>query len=184
MYVLILISKYKYFKRSPEYLKINPNGFLPTLVIDDQPLNESLAIIEFLDEKYPDETPLLPKSLLDRTNVRAIALTIASGIQPIQNLGVLNYYSSDGDKKKEWANHFITKGFEALEVMLQRTHGKFCVGDEITMADICIPPQVYNAKRFDVDMSRFPIISKINEELEKIEAFKKAHPSSQPDAVN
>ncbi|CEF61101.1 Nitrogen permease regulator 2-like protein [Strongyloides ratti] len=167
-----------------EYLKINSNGFVPTLVIDDSVLIESIAIIEYLNEKYPETCPLLPKSLIDRANVRAITLIISSSIQPIQNIGVLNYLSSDPEKKTEWGKHFITKGFTSLEKMLEKTHGKYCVGDNITIADICIPPQVYNANRFNVDMSKFPIISKINEELEKIEAFRKAHPSFQPDAVN
>uniref|UniRef100_A0A0N5BVX3 maleylacetoacetate isomerase n=1 Tax=Strongyloides papillosus TaxID=174720 RepID=A0A0N5BVX3_STREA len=178
------VNLLKQENRSDEYLKINPIGFVPTLIIDDNVLTESLSIIEYINEKYPEPFPLLPKSLSDRAKARSIALTISSSIQPIQNLGVINYYSSDPAKKKEWSNHFITKGFTTVEKMLEKCHGKYCVGDNITIADLCIPPQVYNALRFDVDMSKFPIISKINEELGKIEAFKLAHPSVQPDSTD
>uniref|UniRef100_A0A0K0FAM7 maleylacetoacetate isomerase n=1 Tax=Strongyloides venezuelensis TaxID=75913 RepID=A0A0K0FAM7_STRVS len=177
------VNLLKQENRNDEYLKINPIGFVPTLIIDNNVLTESLSIIEYINEKYPEPFPLLPKSLGDRAKARSIALTISSSIQPLQNLGVINYYSSDPEKKKEWSKHFITRGFTTVEKMLEKCHGKYCVGDNITIADLFIPPQVYNALRFDVDMSEFPIISKINEELEKIEAFKLAHPSVQPDST-
>ncbi|VDI84241.1 maleylacetoacetate isomerase [Mytilus galloprovincialis] len=111
--------------------------------------------------------------------VREITETICSGIQPLQNLVVLQKIGDE--KKNEWGQFWINKGFVALEQLLNKTAGKYCLGDEVTMADLCLVPQVGNAIRFNVDMSKFPLISKINEELSKLEAFKKAHPFAQPD---
>uniref|UniRef100_A0AC35U9A5 Maleylacetoacetate isomerase n=1 Tax=Rhabditophanes sp. KR3021 TaxID=114890 RepID=A0AC35U9A5_9BILA len=170
-------------QNSEEYRKINKRGYVPTLIDGKDTIVESLAIIEYLDEKHHDKTPLLPSNLVEKAKVRAVALHIISGIQPLQNLGVIAHHSSDPAEKKKWAHHWINIGFQVLEKMLSESHGKFCFGDQITIADICIPPQVYNATRFDVDMSAFPIISQINDNLSKIEAFAKAHPSAQPDAT-
>jgi len=163
---------------SDEYKKLNPQSLIPTLLIDGQKLTQSLSILEYLEETRPDP-PLLPKDPLKRSQARTVALIISADIQPIQNLRVLK---AVGDEKKmEWGKNVIQSGLEALEKVLAETSGKYCVGDSVTIADLCLVPQVYNANRFKVDMSRFPIISRINEELSQLEPFIKSHPSNQPD---
>eukprot|EP00005_Dracoamoeba_jomungandri_P001276 CAMPEP_0174253054 /NCGR_PEP_ID=MMETSP0439-20130205/2445_1 /TAXON_ID=0 /ORGANISM="Stereomyxa ramosa, Strain Chinc5" /LENGTH=213 /DNA_ID=CAMNT_0015333861 /DNA_START=19 /DNA_END=660 /DNA_ORIENTATION=- len=161
------------------YADLNPSKELPTLHIDGVDLGQSLAILEYLDETRPDP-PILPSSPTLRAQVRNIALVISADIQPVQNLRVLKYVGLD--KKIEWGKHWITLGFEALEKILERTSGKYCVGDEVTMADLCLVPQVYNANRFGVEMDKFPNISRINEALCELPAFVEAHPDNQPDA--
>lgn len=164
---------------SDTYKALNPQCVVPTLEIDGQVLTQSLSIIEYLDETRGSPC-LLPKGdPIRRQQVRAVSDCIASGIQPIQNLSVVKYVGPE--KKAEWGKHWIEQGFNGLEKLLQKTAGKYCVGDEVTMADLCLVPQVYNANRFKVDMSAYPIISRINEELNTLEAFQKAHPAQQPD---
>ncbi|XP_064624073.1 probable maleylacetoacetate isomerase 2 [Lineus longissimus] len=165
-------------QRSDDYKEVNPIGQVPSLVIDGHTLTQSLAILEYLEETRPD-VPILPKDPAKRAEARAIAELIGSGIQPIQNLSVLQYVGDE--KKMEWAKHWIDRGFQALEKMLAKTAGKYCSGDDLTVADLCLVPQVYNANRFKVDMSKFPVILRVHAELEQLEAFKAAHPSRQPD---
>ncbi|KAK8397951.1 hypothetical protein O3P69_003691 [Scylla paramamosain] len=138
---------------------------------------EQISIMEYLEETYP-QNPLLPKEPLLRAKVREICEVIGSGIQPLQNLSVLQKI---GDEKMEWGHYYINKGFFALEQLLAGCAGKYSVGDQVTLADCCLVPQVYNANRFKVDMSQFPIISRIHEALNSVEAFKAAQPSNQPD---
>jgi len=165
-------------QHTDSYVSLNPSQLVPSFVVDGAQLTESLSILEYLEETYPDP-PLLPKAAIDRAKVRAIALQIACQIQPIQNLRVLQFV---GDEKKvEWAKHWIIEGFKSLEAMLLSSAGKYCFGDQITLADCCLAPQVYNAARFNVDLSKFPTISRINEALMELDAFKKSSPSSQPD---
>ncbi|CAN7941603.1 unnamed protein product, partial [Ixodes hexagonus] len=151
---------------------------LPVLEIDGEYLSQSLAIIEYLEEKYP-EPRLLPEDPLLRAKVRAIAQLIASGIQPLQNLAVISRIEQE--KRTEWSTHYITKGFKALEAILSKTAGKYCVGDSVTVADTCLVPQVNNAKRLRVDMTPYPTIVRVNTALVQLPAFKIAHPSRQPD---
>uniref|UniRef100_A0A2R5LKH8 Putative glutathione s-transferase n=1 Tax=Ornithodoros turicata TaxID=34597 RepID=A0A2R5LKH8_9ACAR len=165
-------------QHSSEFKKLNPMSQVPVLVVDGQTLSQSLAIIEYLEEKYPG-TSLLPKDPILRAKARSLAHLVASGIQPLQNLNVLQRL--DETKRNEWCVHFISKGFQALEEMLTKTAGKYCVGDEVSVADACLVPQVYNANRFKVDMSTFPNIVRINAALVELPAFKAAHPSCQPD---
>jgi len=160
-----------------EYKLINPAQMVPSLIIDGNTITQSLAIIEYLEEEF-SSPPLLPKNAVEKAKVRALSLLIAADIQPIQNLGVLNYI---GENKVQFAKHFIEKGFQVLEAMLKSTAGKFSYGDEITIADCCLVPQVYNALRFKVDMNQFPIIKRINDTLMELDAFKSTHPSRQPD---
>ncbi|XP_062597851.1 maleylacetoacetate isomerase-like [Saccostrea cucullata] len=169
-------------QRKDEYTTVNPMQQVPALIMDGATLTQSISIMEYLEEKYPTNA-IMPKDPLQRAKVREICELIASGIQPIQNLIVLQKVEklSSAEEKSEWARFFIEKGFIALETILGECAGKYCVGDTVTMADICLVPQVGNAKRFSADMSKFPLISKINEELEKIEAFQKASPFKQPD---
>uniref|UniRef100_A0A3B3WJ39 maleylacetoacetate isomerase n=1 Tax=Poecilia mexicana TaxID=48701 RepID=A0A3B3WJ39_9TELE len=138
---------------------------------------QQLAVIQYIDETRPGPR-LLPADPKARAQVRMISDLIASGIQPLQNLSVLQKI---GAEKLPWAQHFISRGFQALEPILKQTAGKYCVGDEISMADICLVPQVYNAERFKVDVGQYPTIKRLNETLAEIEAFKLSHPSRQPD---
>jgi len=138
-----------------------------------------LAILEYLEETRPEHA-LLPKDAGDKAVVRAICQEIASGIQPIQNLPILNHVGG-GEKGQEWAKHWITVGFHVLEKMLSKTAGKYSFGDSVTIADCCLVPQVYNARRFKVDLTPFPCIERIDAALMELDAFKKSHPSRQPD---
>ncbi|XP_062502268.1 maleylacetoacetate isomerase-like [Corticium candelabrum] len=165
-------------QKSDEFKKINDQCAVPALIIDGHTLAQSLAIIEYLDETRPSPSILPRDDSFKRAQVRRIADCIACDIQPIQNLGVLQYV---GDSKAEWGHHWIDRGFQALESMLSSTAGKYCVGDEVSMADLCLVPQVYNGNRFNVDMSKYPIISRINESLLELDAFQVSHPSRQPD---
>ncbi|XP_041353264.1 maleylacetoacetate isomerase-like isoform X2 [Gigantopelta aegis] len=161
-----------------EYKKLNPMGQVPTLVIDGHTLVQSLPIIEYLDETRPSPR-LLPEDPAGRVKVRSLAEIVNSGIQPLQNLPVLKKVGDD--QKLEWAKYWIERGFKALETSLQETAGKYSFKDEVTMADLCLVPQVYNALRFGIDMSEFPTIHKVYDALVTLEAFKAAHPSNQPD---
>lgn len=162
---------------SSSYTAKNPMAQVPTLEIDGVVLTQSMAILEYLNDTRP-EPPILPKCPLKKAIVREICQCIVSGIQPLQNLAVLQKI---GETKMEWGHYWIEKNFHALENLLSKSSGKYCVGDEVTMADMCLVPQVYNAERFKVDMTPFPNITRINETLSALEDFKAAHPSMQPD---
>jgi len=165
-------------QHSTEYNHLNPAELVPTLFIDDHYITESLSILEYLEETHA-EPPLLPADAFKRAQVRAIALEIVAGIQPLQNLAVLKYVGDE--KKNDWAKHFVSKGLSAVEKMLGKTAGKYCVGDAVTFADCCLVPQIYNAERFKVDMSQFPTIKRINDSLLQLDMFKVSHPQKQPD---
>ncbi|XP_063354605.1 maleylacetoacetate isomerase isoform X2 [Pelmatolapia mariae] len=160
-----------------EYKALNPMQQVPAVEIDGITLSQSLAVIQYIDETRP-EPRLLPADPKARAQVRMISDLIASGIQPLQNLYVIQKI---GAEKMQWSQHFIDRGFQALEPILKQTAGKYCVGDEISMADICLVPQVYNAERFKVDVGKYPTIKRLNEALLEIEAFQVTHPSRQPD---
>ncbi|XP_071780309.2 maleylacetoacetate isomerase isoform X2 [Centroberyx gerrardi] len=160
-----------------QYKALNPMQQVPAVQIDGITLSQSLAVIQYIEETRPGPR-LLPADPKKRAQVRMICDLIASGIQPLQNLYVIQKI---GAEKVQWAQHFIQRGFQALEPILKETAGKYCVGDEISMADICLVPQVYNAERFKVDVGQYPTIKRLNETLLKIEAFKVSHPSCQPD---
>ncbi|CAI2316013.1 unnamed protein product [Caenorhabditis sp. 36 PRJEB53466] len=170
-------------KNNPEFVKHNPARKVPTLVINGLSLTESLAIIEYLDEAYP-EPPFLPKELEKRARARAVSLHIVSGIHPLQSLGVNRMLNEKepglGD---EWVCHFITKGFKALEELLKRHSGKFCVGDQLTIADLMLPSIIYNAKNYKIDMSPYSIMNTIDATLAEIPEFRVAHADVQPDAL-
>jgi len=175
-----------------DYVALNPSQEVPALEIDGLVLTQSLAIIEYLDETRPDVGPrLLPSAdAADRAKVRMLSDMIAHAIQPVQNLRCLRKliaWHEDKDvkaqKKVEWGRWAIDLGFEALEKALSKTAGKYCFGDTVTMADLCLVPQVYNANRFECDMSKFPTIQRINDELVQLAAFQAAAPDKMPDAV-
>ncbi|XP_074516435.1 maleylacetoacetate isomerase isoform X2 [Sebastes fasciatus] len=160
-----------------QYKTLNPMQQVPAVEMDGITLSQSLAVIQYIDETRPGPQ-LLPADPKKRAQVRMISDLIASGIQPLQNLHVIQKI---GAEKVQWAQHFIDRGFQALEPILKQTAGKYCVGDEISMADICLVPQVYNAERFKVDVEQYPTIKRLNQTLLEIEAFKVTNPSCQPD---
>jgi len=176
-------------QRSNAYSSMNPSMLVPTFVDDDEDivLNQSLAIIEYLDDKYPNTLALLPTDALDKARVRALAQDIACDIQPVTNLRILQSLTSDFDASSEqtqaWCVKWIELGFSALEKRLATRSGKYCCGYDITLADVCLVPQVYNALRFKVDMPRFPLIQKIYHNCNELEAFQKAKPEAQTDAT-
>jgi len=165
-----------------EYSEVNAMCQVPTLEVDGKPMTQSLAIMEYLEEVYP-EPRLLPQDPVLRAKVRQICQLIGSGIQPVQNLAVLKKVAAlAGDEAKTtWGHETIAAGFRALEAVLAQSAGSCCVGDDVTLADCCLVPQVFNANRFKVDMSEFPTISRVSEHLDNLEAFKAAHPTQQPD---
>jgi maleylacetoacetate isomerase len=175
--------------RTSDYCGINPSMLVPTFVDDDEDimLNQSLAIIEYLDEKYLNKPNLLPSHTLDRARVRALAQDIACDIQPITNLRILESlktdFDADTEQTKEWCAKWIELGFKAIEHRLATRSGKYCYGYDVTLADVCLVPQVYNAIRFNVDMTRFPLIQKIYDNCNELEAFKLAMPEAQIDAT-
>ena len=172
--------------RSAEYLALNPQGLVPALAVDGQMLTQSLAIMEYLDETHPDPA-LLPADPLGRARVRAIAQAIACDIHPINNLRVLHYLGGtlglDQAAKDVWYRHWVETGLQAVEAMLvgdPRT-GAFCHGDQPGLADCCLVPQVFNARRFNCDLTMLPTIIGIADRCEKIDAFNQAAPAQQPD---
>ncbi|XP_006087011.1 maleylacetoacetate isomerase isoform X1 [Myotis lucifugus] len=163
---------------SKEFQALNPMKQVPALKIDGITIGQSLAIIEYLEETRP--TPrLLPQDPKKRVLVRMISDLIAGGIQPLQNLSILKQVGQEN--QLAWAQKAISSGFNALEQILQSTAGKYCVGDEVSMADLCLVPQVANAERYKVDLTPYPTISRINKALLALEAFQVSHPCRQPD---
>jgi len=165
----------------------NPMRELPVLLVGDQPLAQSMAILEYLEEAHP--TPaLLPADPVDRARVRQMAELINSGIQPIQNLRVMQKLGRDFQLEKArtmaWSHDWIEAGFVALDQLIARHGGRYSFGDIITFADLCLIPQIYNARRFSVDLDRFPRLLQIEKALDEHPAFVAAKPSNQPDAVS
>ena len=164
--------------KTPEHLTRNPQGLVPALFIDGHLLTQSLAIIEYISETRGQK--FLPENAIDRARVRALSHAIAMDIHPICNLSVANHVAElvgDADKTtRAWMNKFVGTGLAALELMLQRTDGPLCFGDKPTLADICLVPQVYNARRWDVDLSAMPRILSIDAQLNKIDAFSRCAP--------
>jgi maleylacetoacetate isomerase len=173
-------------QRAPDYLELNPQGFVPTLVDGDARLTQSLAIIEYLEETHP-RPPLLPPGAEERAWIRAVALAIACDIHPLNNLRVLKHLGKalaiDEPRRDEWYRHWVREGFTALEAQLgARSGGSFCLGDAPTLADVCLVPQVANARRLDVDLTPFPRIASIDSACRALAPFRDAAPDRQPDA--
>ena len=173
--------------RSDDYRALNPQALVPALAVDGVVIPQSLAIIEYLDETLP-EPPLLPQSPVDRAIVRSMAQLIASDMHPLCNLRVLIYLKDvlghSDDDVNAWYRHWVAEGFGSLEVMAARysTGGRTCFGSAVTLADICLVPQYFNAQRFDCDLTPYPTLAKINAALVERPEFAAAHPSRQPDA--
>jgi len=172
---------------SPEYKAVNPHGLVPTLEEGGRYLTQSLAIIEYLEERFP-KLPLLPEDSVDRATVRAMALAIACEVHPLQNLRVLRHLRSEfklGEEEvNRWAQHWIHLGLLALEEQVRSVpkRGKFCFGDTVSLADVCLVPQLANARRFGCDLTGCPSLVQIETNCVALPAFAKAAPENQPDA--
>jgi maleylacetoacetate isomerase len=169
-------------QKSSEYRAINPQGLVPVLEIDGQRLTQSLAIINYLDIRFP-VPPLIPVAAVERAHVVAMAMTIACDIHPLNNLRVLKYLKHELGRSQEevdrWYAHWIREGLPALEAMAKPKAGKFLFGDVPTGADVCLVPQLYNARRFNVPIDDFPTLLRAEENANGLEAFAAAHPDRQ-----
>lgn len=175
--------------RKADYAQTNPQGLVPALELGDaeggKALTQSLAIMEYLEESHP-EPNLLPGDARRRAEIRAFCQAIACEIHPLNNLRVLKYLVNDlghdEDTKLAWYAHWIREGFRPIEELLQREEGPYCFGEKPTLADACLVPQVFNAERFNVDLTEFPKIRAVNEACLALEAIAATAPSLQPDA--
>ena len=169
-------------QRSDHYRTLNPQGLVPMMEIDGHRLTQSLAIINYLDLRYPNQ-PLIPASAADRAHVVAMALTVACDIHPLNNLRVLRYLKNElghsQDQIDVWYAHWIDEGLPALETLAAPRAGKFLFGDSPTAADVCLVPQLYNARRFNVPLGSYPTLLRAEENANKLEAFAAAHPDRQ-----
>ena len=174
-------------QHKPEFVGINPQQLVPVLQHGHRMLRQSLAILEYLDEMWPDPA-LLPATARDRARVRALANLIACDVHPLNNLRVLQYLERDwgvpGPEREVWSRHWMVEGFTAFEALLagSPSTGEFCEGTTPSIADCCLVPQVYNARRFGVDLAPFPTIVRIERNCLALPAFDAARPERQPDA--
>ena len=174
-------------EKAEPYAQLNPQKLVPLLVHDGQPIFQSMAILEYLEERYP-QTPLLPREPSERAWVRALANIVACDIHPVNNLRILKYLAQELDvdeiQKLDWYRHWVEQGLDALEKHLEgRCNERYCFGDAPGLADVLLIPQVYNARRFEVDMQPYPIISAIDQHCLDLPEFERAIPENQPDAV-
>ncbi|KAI9122494.1 hypothetical protein K1719_006334 [Acacia pycnantha] len=167
----------------PDFLKLNPVGFVPVLVDGNLVISDSFAIIMYLEDKFT-QRPLLPSDLQKRTINFQVAHIVASSIQPLQNMNVLNYIGEkvSPDEKLPWVHGVIRKGFTAIEKLLKGHTGRYATGDELFLADVFLAPQLYTATRFNVDMSEFPVLARLMETYNEVLVIREASPENQPDA--
>jgi maleylacetoacetate isomerase/maleylpyruvate isomerase len=175
-------------QRMSAFRALNPQGLVPALEIDGRVLTQSLAIIEYLDETRPTP-PLLPAEPAGRARVRSLAQLVASDVHPLNNLRVLQYLQHtldvDGPRRDAWYRHWVIEGLQALETRLAREPdtGRFCHGDAPGLADCCLVPQLYNARRFHCELDAFPTLLRIEAACGELEAFRAAAADRQPDAT-
>src|SRR3954469_19645082 len=166
-------------QKSAEYRALNPQGLVPMMEIDGQRLTQSLAIINYLDLRYPNQ-PLIPASAAERAHVVAMALTVACDIHPLNNLRVLKYLKNElghsQDEVDRWYAHWISEGLPGLEALAAPQAGKFLFGNAPTGADVCLVPQLFNARRFNVPLDAYPTLLRAEDNANKLEAFAAAHP--------
>lgn len=169
-------------QKGEDYRAVNPQGLIPFLEIDGHSISQSLAIIVYLDQTRADP-PLMPRDPADGAHVRAMAMTIACDIHPLNNLRVLKELKGplghDQATVDAWVAHWISEGFAALDAMAAARSGKFLFGDQPTIADICLVPQMYNARRFDVPVDAYPTLVRADANAAKLDAFARAHPDNQ-----
>jgi maleylpyruvate isomerase len=174
-------------QRQDAYRALNPQGLVPTLEDGGARIGQSLAIIDYLEEVHP-EPPLLPADPVGRARVRALALTVACDMHPLNNLRVLKHLGRtlglDQTARDEWCRHWMAEGFAALEQRLaaEPDTGRFCHGDRPGMADVCLVPQVVSAERWKTDLGPYPTVRRIHEACMALEPFVRAMPANQPDA--
>lgn len=170
-------------QNSPAYHQINSQGLVPSLDVNGRIISQSLAIIDYLDETFP-KIPLLPADPLIKANLRALALIIACDLHPLNNLRVLNrlkeQFNANQEQVIEWYHHWLKAGFDAFETQLNplERSKSVCFGEKVSLADICLIPQVYNAKRFNFDLAAYPLINEINNYCLTLPAFQKAAPEA------
>ena len=175
-------------QHTPEFKALNPQEQLPALVDENITLTQSFAIMEYLEEKYPSPR-MMPEDVELRAYTRQLALICAMDIHPMNSLRVLNYVAAElaltQEKKTNWKQKWLKDGFDAIETLLGRaalcSGENYCCGDQITIADMCLIPQVHNARRYDMDIEQWPLIAAIEKNCLKLEAFIKAYPEHQPD---
>ena len=166
-------------QREPEFRAINPQGLVPMLEVDGRRITQSLAIVDWLDRAYP-EPPLLPADADDRADVLALALAVACDMHPLNNLRVLKYLGGalgqPEDARNRWYRHWVSEGLAALEAMAAARSGRFLFGDGPTLADICLVPQMFNARRFEVPLDAYPTLVRVDAAANALPAFVAAHP--------
>lgn len=176
--------------KDSSYLKLNPQGLVPALVSDASKVyTQSMAMIEWLDERYP-HPPLMPRDAEEKWYVRAVSQIIGCEMHPLNNVRVLKYLKTaygldDAKVNGDWYPRWVAEGFAGLEgfLTLQKSSGNFCLGDRVTMADVCLVPQVFNAQRFNCDLAPYPTLMAIFDRCMKLAAFSETQPSKQADAV-
>jgi maleylacetoacetate isomerase len=186
-YTSVAVNLLEGAQRSPEHLARNPMGHIPCFVFGGEAFIESVAIIELLEELHPDP-PLLPPDPIGRARVRGLVELVNAGTQPLQNLSVLQKLSPDHEVRKEWIQHFIVKGLAAFDARMAAheklgVKGRFAYGDALGMADCYLLPQVYNARRYAVDLGPFPRVAAAAEAIAGTDAARAAAPEAQPDAA-
>ncbi len=173
-------------QHSADYLTLNPSHLVPTLVDGDFVLSQSLAIIDYLDRQVP-QPALYPRDNKQRAKVQALSLAIACDVHPLNNLRVQQYLTTHlgvtEPLKSNWLTHWVEQGFTSIEALLENTAGLYCYGDQVTVADLTLVPQIYNANRIGVEMVDYPNIMRINDNCQKLSAFIKALPENQLDAI-
>jgi maleylacetoacetate isomerase len=186
-FTTVPVNLVKAEQKSADYLALNPQARLPSLLHGDEVLTQSMAIMEYLDDVAP-EPPLVYGDAAQKAYIRRVAQAIACDIHPVTNLNVLQYLTGtlgvDAEKKDQWYRDFASAGLVGVEAFLAREGraGTYCCGDRVSMADLCLVPQMYNMRRFNIDLSAFPLCRKIEENCLALPAFQKAAPETQPDA--
>lgn len=181
---IIGVNLLKSEQHDAQYLDVNPQGLLPAMAFEHGNLGQSLAILEYLDAEYP-EVPLLTGDHWHQARIRSLAYAIACDIHPLNNLRVLKHLSDElnvsDEDKNAWYRHWVEEGFNKVEQLIG--NGDFCVGNEPTLADVCLIPQVFNALRFNIDMNKYPKINRVYQRCNQMSEFKDAAPENQPDAT-
>jgi len=170
-------------QQSAEYKELNPQGLVPMIEIDGHRMTQTMAIVGYLDQKFPNQ-PLVPAAAEIRAHVIAMSLIVVADIHPLNNLRVLKYLKGELGRSQEevdrWYAHWILEGLPALEALAEPQAGAFLFGDGPTAADICLVPQLYNARRYNVPLDAYPTLLRAEENANKLEAFAAAHPDRQP----